>query len=120
MKNRENMHQVQLERLQAKINKNRADYESGTNLINEIRTWITSKHKADKAKKDALYNRNLQSYIFNTPEEYIPGWGPYYEQIWNKNKMGESLTDKERNVLTQMQGVLTDAYYNDLYGGTDF
>jgi hypothetical protein len=50
MKNLENIHQSDLEKLYAEANKNRADHESGTNLIKEIRTWINNNLKEKNAK----------------------------------------------------------------------
>ena len=120
MKNRENMHQVATEKIQAEINKNRADYESGTNFINELRTWLVADKKAKDEKANLLFSRRLLSYINNNPDKYIPGWGPYLQNIWDKSTTGATLDQGEQRVLAQIRSNLADAYYNEMYGTGDY
>lgn len=120
MKNRENMHQVNAEKLQARVNKHRADYESGTNAINEWRTWIAAKQKADSEKANLLFSRRLSNYINSNPGKYISGWGQYHQDIWDKSNSGQLLTNDEQKVLSQINSRLADAYYNEMYGKGEY
>lgn len=119
MKNRENMHQVSKEKLMALMTKERSDYESLTNHINEWRTWLAAKQKADSDKANLLYNRQLSSYISNNPDKYIPNWN-LYEGLWNRYNNGEQLTANEQKTIQQIQSRLADAYYNEIYGKDDY
>jgi hypothetical protein len=94
MKNRENQHQVSKEKLMAMMGKKRADYESDTNFINEWRTWINAKQKADEENANLLFNREMLNYITNNPQEYIPNW-KLYEKLWNRYNNGETLAADE-------------------------
>lgn len=119
MKNRENMHQVSKEKLMALMTKERSDYESLTNHINEWRTWLAAKQKADSDKANLLYNRQLSSYVSNNPDKYIPNWN-LYEGLWNRYNNGEQLTANEQKTIQQIQSRLADAYYNEIYGKGDY
>lgn len=119
MKNRENMHQVSKEKLMALMGKERSDYESLTNHINEWRTWLTAKQKADSDKANLLYSRRLQEYVQNNPDKYIPNWN-LYKGLWNRYNAGETLTANEQKTIQQIQSRLAEAYYSDIYGKGDY
>lgn len=119
MKNRENMHQVSKEKLMALMGKKRADYESGTNFINEWRTWINTKQQADKENANLLFNKEMLNYVTNNPQEYIPNW-KLYEKLWNKYNNGETLSADEQRTISQIQSHLSNAYYNEIYGKGDY
>lgn len=119
MKNRENMHQVSKEKLMALMSKKRADYESGTNFINEWRTWINTKQQADKDKANLLFNKEMLNYVTNNPQEYIPNW-KLYEKLWNRYNNGEALSADEQRTISQIQNHLSNAYYNEIYGKGDY
>jgi hypothetical protein len=44
MKNRENMHQVDLTKLQAETTKIRSDYESTKNFVDEVKRYYVTEH----------------------------------------------------------------------------
>lgn len=115
MKNRENMHQVSIEKLQSLINKNRADYESGTNYINEWRTWLNAFQNERTEKDNYLYAKQLSNYIQNKPEEYIPNWKEV-KGVWEKYKSGQELSNEEQSTIQQINEALSNAYYSELYG----
>lgn len=119
MKNRENMHQVSKEKLMALMGKKRADYESDTNFINEWRTWINAKQKADEENANLLFNREMLNYVTNNPQEYIPNW-KLYEKLWNRYNNGETLSADEQRTISQIQNHLSNAYYNEIYGKGDY
>lgn len=119
MKNRENMHQVSKEKLMALMTKERSDYESLTNHINEWRTWLAAKQKADSDKATLLYNRRLLNWVQSNPQEYISNWN-LYEGVWNRYNNGEQLTANEQKTVQQIQSRLADAYYNEIYGKGDY
>lgn len=119
MKNRENMHQVSKEKLMALMGKKRADYESGTNFINEWRTWINAKQQADKENANLLFNKEMLNYVTNNPQEYIPNW-KLYEKLWNRYNNGETLSADEQRTISQIQSHLSNAYYNEIYGKGDY
>lgn len=116
MKNRENQHQVNVEKIQNLINKNRADYESGTNFINEARVWIDSWNKAKENRANLAYSRQLSNHISNNPQDYVFGWGPYLQSIWDKYNTGETLSQGEQRVMQQIRDQMSEAYYNKMYG----
>lgn len=120
MKNRENMHQVSKEKLMALMTKERSDYESLTNHINEWRTWIAADQAAKDKKANLLYSRQLNSYIYNNPDKYIQGWGEYHQDIWDRYNSGKTLSTEEQEVMSQIQSRLADAYYNEIYGTGDY
>ena len=119
MKNRENMHQVSKEKLMALMGKKRADYESGTNFINEWRTWINAKQQTDKENANLLFNKEILNYVTNNPQEYIPNW-KLYEKLWNRYNNGETLSADEQRTISQIQNHLSNAYYNEIYGKGDY
>lgn len=118
MKNRENMHQVNLEKLQAQVNKTRADYESGTNFINEIRTWLTAKQKEDYNKANLLYSKRLSNYLQRYPNRYISNWEKLHQQAWDNYKAGKILSEADQKIVNQIKDALQEAYYNEMYGST--
>lgn len=119
MKNRENMHQVSKEKLMALMTKKRSDYESLTNHINEWRTWLTAKQKADENNANLLYSRRISNYVQNNPDKYIPNW-KLYEDVWNRYNNGETLSAGEQRTVQQIQNHLADAYYNEIYGTNEY
>lgn len=119
MKNRENMHQISKEKLMALMGKKRADYESGTNFINEWRTWINAKWQADKENANLLFNKEILNYVTNNPQEYIPNW-KLYEKLWNRYNNGETLSADGQRTISQIQNHLSNAYYNEIYGKGDY
>lgn len=117
MKNRENIHAVNKEKLMALMAKERANYESETNFINEWRQWLLQEHQKNQGKKEFVYSRQLQNYIKQNPQEYVDGWGKLHEQAWNNYNAGKTLTAAESNIVKQIERILQDAYYNELYSG---
>lgn len=115
MKNRENMYQLDREKLLAKMTTKRADYDSTTNFINEWRGWLSTKNQKDQQLQQALYKNKLQNYIKQNPKEYIKGWGKIHDNVWNKYTSGAVLTPAENNIIQQINDVLENAYYSELY-----
>lgn len=117
MKNLENVHQNNLGKLQDLADFRKANLDSGTNIINQASEWIYDWSKEIKEKQDSAYARKLANYIYNTPENYIPGF-EHFKKIWNKAQSGEDLTASEQRVMSKIREQLITAYEIEKNGGT--
>ena len=118
MKNRENMHQVDLTKLQAETTKIRSDYESTKNFVDEIKRYYATEHAKKQKIDDTIYARALQQDIYKNPQNYMPGWNTYHDDIWKKGIAGKQLTSEEQTVFAQLKQQFTNAYYSNLYYNT--
>jgi hypothetical protein len=118
MKNLENVHQTNLDKLQALVDHNKANLDSGTNIINQGAEWIQDWNEEVKERQDSTYARKLANYIYNTPENYIPGFDGYFEKIWNKSQAGETLTATEQRIMAKIREQLITAYEIEKNGET--
>ena len=118
MKNRENMHQVDLTKLQAETTKIRSDYESTKNFVDEIKRYYTTEHAKKQKINNTIYARALQQDIYKNPQNYMPGWNTYHDDIWKRGIAGKQLTSEELPVFAQLKQQFTNAYYSNLYYNT--
>ena len=118
MKNRENMHQVDLTKLQAETTKIRSDYESTKNFVDELKRYYATEHAKKQKVDDTIYARALQQDIYKNPQNYMPGWNTYHDNIWKKGIAGKQLTSEEQTVFAQLKQQFTNAYYSNLYYNT--
>lgn len=118
MKNRENMHQVDLTKLQAETTKIRSDYESTKNFVDEVKRYYITEHAKKQKIDDTIYARALQQDIYKNPQNYMPGWNTYHDDIWKRGIAGKQLTSEEQTVFAQLKQQFTNAYYSNLYYNT--
>ena len=118
MKNRENMHQVDLTKLQAETTKIRSDYESTKNFVDEAKRYYITEHAKKQKIDDTIYARALQQDIYKNPQNYMPGWNTYHDDIWKRGIAGKQLTSEEQTVFAQLKQQFTNAYYSNLYYNT--
>lgn len=118
MKNRENMHQVDLTKLQAETTKIRSDYESTKNFVDEVKRYYITEHAKKQKIDDTIYARALQQDIYKNPQNYMPGWNTYHDDIWKRGIAGKQLTTEEQTVFAQLKQQFTNAYYSNLYYNT--
>lgn len=118
MKNRENMHQVDLTKLQAETTKIRSDYESTKNFVDEAKRYYITEHAKKQKIDDTIYARALQQDIYKNPQNYMPGWNTYHYDIWKRGIAGKQLTSEEQTVFAQLKQQFTNAYYSNLYYNT--
>ena len=114
MKNRENMHQVDLTKLQAETTKIRSDYESTKNFVDEAKRYYITEHAKKQKIDDTIYARALQQDIYKNPQNYMPGWNTYHDDIWKRGIAGKQLTSEEQTVFAQLKQQFTNAYYSNL------
>lgn len=118
MKNRENMHQVDLTKLQAETTKIRSDYESTKNFVDEVKRYYVTEHAKKQKIDDTIYARSLQQDIYKNPQNYMPGWNTYHDDIWKRGIAGKQLTSEEQTIFTQLKQQFVNAYYSNLYYNT--
>lgn len=118
MKNRENMHQVDLTKLQAETTKIRSDYESTKNFVDEIKRYHITEHAKKQKIDDTIYARALQQDIYKNPQNYMPGLNTYHDDIWKRGIAGKQLTSEEQTVFAQLKQQFINAYYSNLYYNT--
>lgn len=118
MKNRENMHQTAVTKLQAEATKKSADYQSTKLFVDEMQKYyITEKAKKDK-KQDAVYALNLQYDIYKNPQNYLADWNSYHDGIWKRGIKGQPLGDAEKQTFNELKQKAQQIYYNFLYYNT--
>lgn len=118
MKNRENMHQTAVTKLQAEATKKSADYQSTKLFVDEMQKYyITEKAKRDK-KQDAVYALNLQYDIYKNPQNYLADWNSYHDGIWKRGIKGQPLGDSEKQIFNELKQKAQQIYYNFLYYNT--
>ena len=112
------MHQVDIAKLQARMGKTRSDYESTKNFVDELKKYYAIKHAKDEKIQDTIYARSLQQDIYKNPQNYMPGWNTYHDDIWKRGISGKQLTTEAQEVFNQLKQQFTNAYYSNLYYNT--
>lgn len=118
MKNRENIYQTDTTKLQARANYHTSNYQSLKNLVDEFKAYyIVDKEKNDRIQ-ESLYSRNLQQDIYKNPQNYMPGWNTYHDEVWKKGISGKPLSPDEQEIFNSLKEQATNAYYSNLYFNT--
>ena len=118
MKNRENMHQTAVTKLQAEASKKTADYQSTKAFVDELQKYyITKKAEGDK-KQNAVYSLNLQRDIYDNPQNYMADWNSYHDGIWKRGIKGQPLGESEKQTFDELKQKAQQIYYNLLYYNT--
>lgn len=112
MKNRENMFQVNKENLLAKANYKRANYESTTKFIDEMKRLYNSKREENEAFKDSYYKAALQQHMQRNPESFVDGWNEADTELWEKGQSGQELTNDEQIRYSKLRQLVTQGYYS--------
>lgn len=120
-KNLENQFQIDKEKLMAFMAKVRSDYDSQNNFINQLMLLGNRDFEAKESKNKLVYSLQLDNDIKNNPQNYIINWTAKHQQLWDKYRSGESITDKnELYQLNQIQALMQQAYYNRLYADSEY
>lgn len=75
MKNRENAKAIKDQKLLARMNRLRSDYESTVNFIKEMQTRLEAKANEKKTYRDYFYNQALLANIENDPNGHLAKLG---------------------------------------------
>ena len=116
MKNLENDFQVEEEIINNYANAERSNYESGTNAINQLATWLYTDREQKYASDMSSYAKKLSAYIQNNPNEYVYGWDDSLQELWDKAKTGSSLTPEEQRTISEIRSQLSLAFETEYNG----
>lgn len=116
MKNRENAKSIKDQKLLARMNRLRSDYESTINFIREMQTRLEAKSNERKTYRDYLYNQDLLASIENDPNGHLAKLGqPTLTgeelRVWRKGLINSmSLSDDELVTYQSIKEKISNIY----------
>lgn len=122
MKNRENIWQVDREKLQARMVKERSDWQSKQHLMDSAITSLigyqqrqNAETEKENAEQEAAFGKMLTSHIEKTPNSYIEGWDKNFQAAYDKYQRGEILNERETQMINQIHQAMEDAYLENMH-----
>lgn len=114
MKNRENMHQVDREKLLAKANWFRANYESIDNFTNAMKTLIVTDQRKKESMQDMYHQLGLRQWSERNPDQIVDNWGENEQSLWEKGTSGQEMTPEEQANYNKLRELVNMGYYRML------
>lgn len=114
MKNRENMHQVDREKLLAKANWFRANYESIDNFTNAMKTLIVTDQRKKESMQDMYHQLGLRQWSERNPDQIVDNWGEYEQSLWEKGTSGQEMDAEEQANYNKLRKLVNMGYYRML------
>lgn len=114
MKNRENTHQVDREKLLAKANWFRANYESIDNFTNAMKTLIVTDQRKKESMQDMYHQLGLRQWSERNPDQIVDNWGEYEQSLWEKGTSGQEMDAEEQANYNKLRKLVNMGYYRML------